>query len=192
MWRQTHPALGYTITEEALRSEIHKMLDDPEEGEAEARRAYLNQTREKREVESIIGRDAWLAQIDETSKIAPTAQAALAVDMPPDRSRVAVAVAGWREDKAIHLGLVHDTGRDDREVLADPYRGSLVDWMVDRVVDLFNLRREKGAAFGGVAIDPSVAGWVDDQSALEAQGDPCDQDGRPEARSSVRGVHGPA
>lgn len=87
VWRATHPALGHTITEEALAAEISKMVADPEEGESEARRAYYNQTREKREVESIIDRDAWLAQIDEKSKIAPTAQAALAVDMPPDCSR---------------------------------------------------------------------------------------------------------
>lgn len=155
VWWKTHPALGHTITEEALEAEIQKMLDDPDLGEAEARRAYFNQTREKRETESVINRDAWLAQVDESSKIAPTAQAALAVDMPPDRSRVAIAVAGWREDGGIHLGLVNDTGRDDAEVVAEPYYGSLVTWLVDRVDDLIKLRKERGVPFGGVAVDPS-------------------------------------
>lgn len=150
VWRATHPALGLTITEEALEAEIVKMLDEPEKGEAEARRAYYNQTRDKQEVEAVISAALWDGQKDALSRVDRSKQAVLSLDMPPDRDRVALGVAGWRSDGQVHLGLLHDMPRHDPEVMG-AHMGSLSDWAVQTVVDLFNHR-----PFGGVAIDPAA------------------------------------
>jgi phage terminase large subunit-like protein len=112
-WRRCMPALGITVTEEAVATAYNAM------NASEFCRAYLNRWVTSM-VEPVIPLDTWHALEDRRS----TAQdpVALAFDVSPDRSWSSVAFAGKRND-----GLSHIEVADNR-----PGTG----WVVDRVDEL--------------------------------------------------------
>jgi len=98
-WRSTLPALGYTVTEEIIRSELEKM--DP----AEFDRAYLNRTRKATPpADPNMPKKQWPGLVDKASR--PGTDVALAVDVSQDRGSSSIGVASRRPDGRIHLELV--------------------------------------------------------------------------------------
>lgn len=120
-WRSCMPALGYTITEAAIRAELDTMLADPEQGLGLFRRAYLNQWPDEiHNGWAVISRPAWEVLADPDSTVLDPV--AFALDVTPDRSAGSIGVAGRRGDGALHVEVT-----DHR-----PGTG----WMVDRMVAL--------------------------------------------------------
>lgn len=108
VWRATHPAIGFTIDEEALAADASTMSP------AEFARAYLAvwPTAVK---PRIVSEEAWVACADPQS--APLDPVVFAFSVSPDRSMSAISVAGWRAD-----GLAHgETIRHDHDT----------DWVVE-------------------------------------------------------------
>jgi hypothetical protein len=98
-WWGCMPALGWTVTEEAVRSEFQSMEL------AEFRRAYLNQWVDEAPQEwLVIGREIWSALADPRSQIAD--RPAFAVDVTPDRTWAAIGAAGCRADGLSHVEVV--------------------------------------------------------------------------------------
>lgn len=115
-WWACMPALGHTVTEDAVRSELQSMKLD------EFRRAYLNQWRDEAPAEwLVIGQAAWQAICDPHSQIVD--RPAFAVDMTPDRTWASIGVAGCRADGLRHVEL------------AEHRRGAawVVPWLRERV-----------------------------------------------------------
>lgn len=103
VWRMCMPALGYTITEEAILAEYEKARDAGKLNEF--RRAYLNQWVPKQsESRTAVDATAWEASADPASQI--TSQVAIGLSIAPDLSRSAIGVSGRREDGRGHLELV--------------------------------------------------------------------------------------
>ncbi len=96
-WWSCMPALGHTVTEEAVGADFDSM------DLREFRRAYLNQWVE-RKTEVVISPDVWAACADPAS--APTDPVAFAVDVTIDRAWAAIAVAGLRADGVPHVEVV--------------------------------------------------------------------------------------
>jgi phage terminase large subunit-like protein len=88
-WWSCMPALGHTVTEDAVRAEFEGMEL------AEFRRAFLNQWTD-RITSSVIPMQSWTACRDPESKRAGAP--VLSVDVSPDRSRSSVAYAALRAD----------------------------------------------------------------------------------------------
>ena len=127
-WQACMPALGHTITVEAIRSDFESMRL------TEFRRAYLNQRQNRHAVEpwQVIAEDTWLALADDRSRIADTP--VLALDVTPDRSNAAIAAAGRRGDGKMHVEVIeHRTG---------------VAWVVDWFA-------ERKGVYGPVIVDPA-------------------------------------
>lgn len=128
VWRACMPALGYSISEDAIAAELMTM------DEADFRRAYLNQWVPK----PVTGEHQRLPNWESLDD--PQSQAldpvAFAVDMALDRSWTAISVAGRRDDGRLH-GVVID------------YREG-TDWVADRVFDLVEKWRPCA-----VALDPA-------------------------------------
>jgi hypothetical protein len=98
-WRACMPALGHTVSEAAIRADFKSMKL------AEFRRAYLNQWPDAApETWLVIGQQAWGALADLRSQAADPV--AFAVDVTPERSHGAVAVAGLRSDGLRHVEVV--------------------------------------------------------------------------------------
>ncbi|MEU3563525.1 terminase [Kitasatospora sp. NPDC006786] len=98
-WYSCMPALGHTVTEDVVRSELEKL--DP----AEFDRAYLNRTRKHTPPEDPnVPKTQWTAAADETSR--PVPDVALAVDVSPLRDWASIAAASRRPDGRIHLEVV--------------------------------------------------------------------------------------
>jgi hypothetical protein len=98
-WRACMPALGYTVTEAAVRAEFQSMEL------AEFRRAYLNQWVDEATDEwQVIGKAAWMALADRGSQI--VGRVAFAADVDPDRTQGSIAVAGRRADGLLHVEVV--------------------------------------------------------------------------------------
>jgi len=114
-WWACMPALGHTITEEAIRAELESM------DLSEFRRAYLNQWPDDAPPEwLVITRAAWEGLEDPDSGV--TGPLALCADVTPDRSAGSIAVAGLRRDGLAHVEVID----------ARPGTG----WMVPRLVEL--------------------------------------------------------
>lgn len=98
-WQTCMPALGHTVPLEAIAADFQSMPL------AEARRAYLNQTRNTLAAEpwQVITEDQWARCADARSE--PVSKFSFAVDVAPDRSSAAVGGAGWREDGRVHVEL---------------------------------------------------------------------------------------
>lgn len=106
IWWGCMPALGHTITIEAVRAEYRKALDADKLHEF--MRAYLNLWVPKMVYEAdLIDMDVWGDLADPESRPARAPIYGLAVS--PDRTMAAVAVAGAREDGLKHV----DVGRHD-------------------------------------------------------------------------------
>lgn len=138
VWRACMPALGHTITEDAIESDYQSMEL------AEFQRAYLNQWVDRNAGEAVIPADVWGALADRSQPIvgAPV----FAVDANPERSGAAIAVAGRRPDG---LGQV--------EIIEGGREGT--SWVVPRLLELY--ATHKPAA---LVLDPaSPAGsWLTD------------------------------
>jgi len=101
VWWSCMPALGRTITIEAIRAEYAKAVDQGTVNEF--RRAYLNQwvPRDVPDTWTVIGEAAWRALADPESH--PAGQVVLSTAFSHDQSRAACAVAGWRGDGLLHV-----------------------------------------------------------------------------------------
>ena len=121
VWWDCMPALGRTITVEAIREEYRKALDQGTVNEF--RRAYLNQWVPKGMTDSWqkISEAAWNACADPGSRI--EGQVALAFSVERDGASAAIAVSGRRPD-----GLGHG------ELVDPPQPGTA--WLVGRLVEL--------------------------------------------------------
>ncbi|MFI6819256.1 hypothetical protein ACIBG7_43195 [Nonomuraea sp. NPDC050328] len=120
-WAQANPSLGYTVTEEAL---VSALATDPE---PIFRTECLCQRVESLTPEwSVIGQAAWQAVQEPASQVVDPV--AFALDVTPDRSWAAIAVAGRRADGLSHVEI---TGRDGA---LDHRPGT--DWVVPRAVQL--------------------------------------------------------
>lgn len=98
-WAAALPALGYTVTESVIRSELEKL--DPGEFD----RAYLNRTRKAAPPsDPNVPKTAWPKLVDAKSR--PGAELALAVDVSQDRAMATIALAGLRADGLVHLEVV--------------------------------------------------------------------------------------
>lgn len=120
VWRACMPALGHTISVEAIRAEYEKARDAGKLNEF--RRAYLNQWVPKGMMDSWqkISEAAWNACADPGSQI--VGQVALAFSVERDGAAAAVAAAGRRAD-----GLGHGELIECRPGTA---------WLVPRLVEL--------------------------------------------------------
>lgn len=97
-WRACMPALGHTVTEDAIRAEFDSME------RAEFARAYGNRRAEADAYDPVIPAPIWESSGDTGSRIMDPV--AFAVDVCPDRSHSAIAVAGSREDERTHVEVV--------------------------------------------------------------------------------------
>ena len=105
VWRACMPALGHTVDEDFIARELRELVesaDDPEEGRAEFRRAYLNRTIPAPDVLADVAVDpsVWDRQADRLSSM--VGGVVLGVEMTPDRSVTAVSVAGRRAEGDWH------------------------------------------------------------------------------------------
>ena len=107
VWLGCMPALGHTITVDAIRSDFESMRL------SEFRRAYLNQRQNRAAVEpwQVIAEDVWGGLVDAQSRIVD--EPVLAIDVTPDRSMAAIAAAGHRGDGRLHVEVIdHRPGTD--------------------------------------------------------------------------------
>jgi len=102
VWWSCMPALGRTISVEAIRAEYVKALDQGTLNEF--RRAYLNQwvPKDVPDTWAVIGEHAWRALADPESEPRP-GELVLSAAFAHDQSRAACAVAGWRDDGLLHV-----------------------------------------------------------------------------------------
>ena len=103
IWRACMPALGFTISEDAVAAELMRFESSPE-GLNGFRRAYLNQWVPKAAQGAAVPLDLYQRCGDPESKIA--SRPVLAVSMTPDRSTVTLCGAGKREDGLVHVEVV--------------------------------------------------------------------------------------
>jgi len=101
VWWGCMPALGRTISVDAIRGEYQKALDQGKLNEF--RRAYLNQwvPRDMPDSWAVIPEASWSALGDLRSM--PQPPVAFGVAVPADRSCAAVGVAGMRPDGRLHV-----------------------------------------------------------------------------------------
>jgi len=143
-WWSCMPALGYTVTEEAVRAEFQSW---PRQ---EFRRAYLNQWVEGK-TDPVISGDQWQAAIVPGAS-AKGDRVAFTIDVSPDRSTASIAAAG---------------GSDDRPVLHITDNRPGTGWIVPRLVELrdshrpYALALDGGAAAASLLPDLQRAGFVE-------------------------------
>ena len=127
-WRATLPALGHTVTEAVIRSELEKL--DPGEFD----RAYLNRTRKAAPPDDPnVPKGTWVGLADKDS-MPRQPQLAFAIDVSQDRSHASIGVAALREDGLMHLEL------------GDRRAGT--DWVVPAMVRLSRLWNPAAVAIG--------------------------------------------
>lgn len=144
-WWSCMPALGHTVTEDAMRAAQHAMPA------AEFARAYLNVWPDGLAASwAVIGKDEWTRAADHESRIPDPAPRVFAVDTSPERAWSSIAVAAIRED-----------GREHVEVV-DHHRGT--DWVVARLADLVARWNAPGPV---VLAGPAAHAFLDD---LRAEG----------------------
>jgi hypothetical protein len=101
VWWQCMPALGRTISVEAIRAEYQKALDQGTLNEF--RRAYLNQWVPKDVPDDwlVVPQATWAALADPESH--PAGQVVFAAAFSHDQAHAAVGLAGWRPDGLLHV-----------------------------------------------------------------------------------------
>ena len=98
-WWGCMPALGWTVTEDAVRSEFQSMELN------EFRRAYLNQWLDETPADwLVIGRQAWQSLADPRSQIVD--RPAFCVAVNSDRTWAAIGAAGCRAEGLSHVEVV--------------------------------------------------------------------------------------
>lgn len=129
VWRACMPALGYTITEEAIADELEAMRDNI----ADFRRAYLNQWVPRSSGEpTVIDMALWDTFADPDSDV--DGRAWFGISMADDRNSAAIGAAGRRADGFTHVEVIeHLSG---------------VRWVADKALEL---QRAWGAP---VVLDP--------------------------------------
>ncbi len=121
-WWACMPALGYTISEAAIRADFESMKLP------EFRRAYLNQWPDAAPDQwMVIPQAAWFPLADPYSR--PVGTMAFAADINPERSYGVIGVAGRRGDGLQHVGI---TMNADGTIDHRPGTG----WMVERLIEL--------------------------------------------------------
>lgn len=124
-WMACMPALGHTISIDAIRSDYEDMAL------AEFRRAYLNQwSDEIPELWLVISEQDWLAVEDLESIIPEQNKLAFGLDFTPERSFGTIVAAGLNEDSKLHLEITSSETTD----LFDHRPGTA--WMIPRMVEL--------------------------------------------------------
>ena len=107
------PALGRTVSVDSVRAD-HRAMD-----ESEFRRAFLNQWTVAK-MQSVINLDAWRALTDPATTVGEPV--CFAFDTTPERSRSAIAAAGYGPDGNVHVELAeHRAGTG---------------WVIDRLEEL--------------------------------------------------------
>ena len=96
-WRSCMPALGYTVTEEAVAADFESMTL------SEFSRAYLNRWVAAIS-DPVIPLDKWMELVDERSTI--TGALCFSFDVTPDKATSCIAVAGFRDDGLPHLEVI--------------------------------------------------------------------------------------
>jgi hypothetical protein len=114
-WWSCMPALGHTVTQEAVAADFGSMRL------AEFSRAYLNWMRPKAFGEQVIDAGKWAACQDPVSQMVG-APGVFAVDVSPGAASAAIGAAGYRVDGLPHVEVVDYRAGDE--------------WVVARVVDL--------------------------------------------------------
>lgn len=99
-WRTCMPALGHTVTEEAVAADFASM-----ESLSEFCRAYLNRWMTQAS-DPVIPMEKWVEAIDEAST--PSGTICLAFDVTPDRSTASIGLAAKRADGLGHVEVVSD------------------------------------------------------------------------------------
>jgi phage terminase large subunit-like protein len=132
VWRACMPALGHTISIEAMRAEYAKAVDEGKLNEF--RRAFLNQWVPKDVPDDwlVIPEAAWANLADPESH--PVPRVVLSAVFAHDQSAASVGLAGWRAD-----GLLHGEVADYRPGTS---------WAVPRLIDM-NARHDPA----GVVVD---------------------------------------
>jgi len=120
VWWECMPALGHTITEEAIAAELEAFADNLDE----FRRAYLNQWREKGRARAVIDPSRWGAARDADAAV--DGRLALAVDRMPD--------GDGSSHLATSIGFAGECDGKTLVALADHRPG--MSWVVERVVAL--------------------------------------------------------
>lgn len=119
-WAQANPALGTRISAEYIESEMAAMGGPRSQEWARERLGVGTWPSDEATRFEVIGRAAWEALADaESQALDPLA---FGVDVTPDRSASAVAVAGRRADGLVHVELVAH----------QPGTGWVVPWVVER------------------------------------------------------------
>jgi phage terminase large subunit-like protein len=126
-WRACMPALGVTVSEAAVAADFRALEV------SEFARAYLNRWVVAL-TDPVIPLEVWGKLVDRSSRaIDPVA---MALDVTPDRSRSAIAVAGRREDGLLHVEVIdHRSGTG---------------WVAERLGELVQRHQPSG-----VYIDPA-------------------------------------
>ena len=95
------PALGHTITVDAIRAEHAKAVDQGKVNEF--KRAYLNQwvPKDTPDLWSVVPERTWAGLTDAESH--PAGRVVFAAAFSHDQSHAAVGLAGWRPDGLLHV-----------------------------------------------------------------------------------------
>ncbi len=97
VWAACNPALGITITEDAIKAELASL------GEADFKRSRLCQWTTQRN-DPVVPLELWERLVDPDSKRG--ARLVLAFDTTPDGSHSSIAVASRRDDELTHVELI--------------------------------------------------------------------------------------
>ncbi|MEM9465282.1 MAG: hypothetical protein AAGA90_07900 [Actinomycetota bacterium] len=114
-WWTFMPALGFTTEVDVVRDNIQIVVDDPERGPDEARRAYLNIPTAG--VRTVFPPGTWDQVTDVNA--APAGKLTLALEVHPERKSAAIAAAD-----------------DDHALELVEYRTGPLDWVLDRTAEI--------------------------------------------------------
>lgn len=118
LWPSFMPALGFTITEEAIEAELEAAASSPE-GLNGFMRPYMNLWVPKTLSTSLFPGSSWTECADPVSSI--VSKPVLALSISPDRARASLAVSGKRADGLLHVEIVLDGANSD-DFLAESAR----------------------------------------------------------------------
>jgi len=139
-WAQANPALGYRVSEDAIRAAME--TDPPHVFRTEVLCQWVDTARA-----SVFEPDQWDAVLDPSSTLADPV--CFGIDVSADRSHACIAAAGLRHDGLRHVEVVE-------------YRRGTA-WVADRVIDL--VRRWSPSAVVVDAAGPAGSLLADLESA---------------------------